>query len=139
MPKRTEGLDAEEVSEQSGSGWLEFAAVMLFAVGFFRIITAIGYFSNSHKINDLSNGLFSSHLWAWGVWDLLIACTAIFAGLSILGGGRFGRVVGYIWSVLVIVQGFTIIGIAPWGGALAISLGVLVSYALATHSRTAPS
>ena len=87
----------------------------MFAVGFFRIITAIGYFSNSHKINDLSNGLFSSHLWAWGVWDLLIAAAAFFGGLSILGGGAFGRVVGYIWAVLVIVEAFTIIGIVPLG------------------------
>ena len=107
---------AELGSNEKGSGWLEFAAVVMFAVGFFRIITAIGYFSNSHKINDLSNGLFSSHLWAWGVWDLLIAAAAFFGGLSILGGGAFGRVVGYIWAVLVIVEAFTIIGISP--GAL---------------------
>jgi hypothetical protein len=130
---------AEQAVDEGGYGRLEFAAVVMFAVAFFRIITAIGYFSNSHKINDLSNGLFSSHLWAWGVWDLLIAVTAIFAGLSILGGGGFGRVVGYIWGVLVIVQAFTIIGIAPWAGALAITLGVLVLYALASSPRTVSS
>jgi len=56
---------------------------------------------------------------------------AIFAGLSLLGGGGFGRVIGYIFGVLVIVQGFTVINIAPWYGALAILLGVLVVYGLA--------
>ena len=129
---------AEQV-EGGRSGWLEFAAVVMFAVGFFRIITAIGYFSNSHKINDLTNGLFSSHLWAWGVWDLLIACAAIFGGLSILAGGAFGRVVGYVWAVLVIVEGFTIIGIVPWGGALAITLAILVIWALASNPREVSS
>jgi hypothetical protein len=128
-----------EISEERGAGWLEFAAVVMFAVGFFRIITAIGYFSNSHKINDLSNGLFSSHLWAWGVWDLLIAATAFFAGLSIIGGGAFGRVIGYIWAVLVIVEAFTIIGVVPWGAALAITLAVLVIYALASQPREVTS
>ena len=130
-------MAAADTSEERAAGWLEFAAVVMFAVGFFRIITAIGYFSNSHKINDLSNGLFSSHLWAWGVWDLLIAAAAFFGGLSILAGGGFGRVVGYIWAVLVIVQAFTVIGIVPWGAALAITLGILVIYALSSNPRAA--
>jgi len=123
----------------SGSGWVEFAAVVLFAVGFFRIITAIAYFSKSHKIDDLSAGLFSNHLWAWGVWDLIIAALAILAGLSLLGGGGFGRVIGYIWGVLVIVQSFVIVGYAPWYAALAITLGVLVIYGLASSPRQTPS
>jgi hypothetical protein len=118
-------------AEAQRSGWIEFAAVLMFAVAFFRIISAIAYFANSNKIDNLTNGLFSSHLWAWGVWDVLIAVLAIFAGLSLLGGGGFGRVIGYIVGVLAIVQGFTVIGVAPWYGALAIALGVLVVYGLA--------
>ena len=122
------------MSPQAGddrSGWLEFTAVLMFAMAFFRIITAIAYFSKSNKIDNLTNGLFSSHVWAWGAWDILIAVVAIFAGLSLLGGGGFGRVIGYVFGVLVIVQGFTVINIAPWYGALAILLGVLVVYGLA--------
>ena len=118
-------------AEMQRSGWLEFAAVLMFAIAFFRIISAIAYFANSNKIDNLTNGLFSSHLWAWGVWDVLIAVVAIFAGLSLLGGGGFGRVIGYIFGVLVIVQGFTVLDIAPWYGAVAIAAGVLVVYGLA--------
>ena len=123
--------------EADRSGWLEFAGIVLLSVGFFRIISAIGYFANSHKINDLSNGLFSSHLWAWGVWDLLIACLAIFGGISLFSGGGFGRVVGYIWGVLVIVQAFVTVTYAPWYSAFAIALGVLVVYGLATSPSEA--
>jgi len=117
--------------ESRRSGWLEFAAVVLFAIGFFRIISAITYFANSYKLNNLTNGLFSSHNWAWGVWDLLIATAAIIAGMSVLANGEFGRVFGYIAGVLVIVQGFAVINIAPWYGATAIVVGVLVIYGLA--------
>jgi len=113
------------------SGWLEFAAVVLFAIGFFRIISAITYFSNSYKLNNLTNGLFASHNWAWGLWDLLIAAAAIFGGMSLFANGGFGRVIGYIAGVLVIVQGFAVINIAPWYGAAAIVVGVLVVYGLA--------
>ena len=44
------------------------------------------YFANSNKI-DNPRRAWSSHLWAWGLWDLIIAVVAIFAGLSLLGGG----------------------------------------------------
>jgi hypothetical protein len=123
--------------DENGSGWLGFAGVVLLAVGFFRIISAIAYFADSRKLDDLTNGLFSSHTWAWGLWDLLIAAVAIMAGLSIFVGGSFGRVVGYIWAVLVIVQGFTIINIAPWYGALSIAVAALVVYALASTPKGA--
>jgi hypothetical protein len=119
------------------SGWLEFAAIVMFAVGFFRIISAIAYFANSYKLNNLTNGLFSSHTWAWGLWDLLIAALALLAGSSILAGGGFGRVFGYIFGVLVIVQGFAVIGLAPWYAAFSILLGVLVVYGLASSPREA--
>jgi hypothetical protein len=33
------------------SGWTEFVAVVMFGVGFFRIISAIAEFSNSRKLN----------------------------------------------------------------------------------------
>ena len=125
--------------DDRGRGWLHFTAVMLFAVGFFRIISAIGYFADSHKVNNLTGGLFSSHTWGWGLWDALIATAAILAGLSILAGGEFGRVVGYIFGVLVIVQGFTVINLAPWYGVASITVGVLVIYGLAATPRLAQS
>ena len=119
------------------SGWLGFAAIVMFAVGFFRIISAITYFANSYKLNNLTNGLFSSHNWAWGLWDLLIAALALLAGSSILAGGGFGRAFGYIFGVLVIVQGFAVIGLAPWYAAFSIILGTLVVYGLASSPREA--
>ena len=126
-----------DVYEGRGSGWLEFAGVVLLAVGFFRIISAIAYFADSRKVNDLTNGLFSNHFWAWGLWDLLIAALAIMAGFSLFTNGGFGRVFAYIWAVLVIVQSFTIINLAPWYGALSIAVAGLVVYGLSTTPRGA--
>jgi hypothetical protein len=60
-----------------------------------------------------------------GLWDLIIATVAILAALSLLAGAGFGRVMGYIFGVLVIVQGFAVLNLAPWYGAMAITLGVL--------------
>ena len=100
--------------DEARSGWLTFAAVLMFAVGFVRIISAIRYFDDGQEINDLSAGLFG--------------------GWSLLSGGVSGRVVGYVWGVLVIVQGFLILEHAPWYGAAGITLAVLVVYGLASTS-----
>ena len=56
-------------------GWVTFAAVLLLAVGFSRIISAINYFSNGSAINDLSDSVFGEHLWVWGIWDLCLAAS----------------------------------------------------------------
>jgi len=132
-------MSTQSYEEDQGGGWLAFTAVLLFAMGFFRIISGISYLSDSRKINNFTGGLFSSHTWGWGVWDLIIAAVAILAGISLLGGGGFGRVLGYIFGILVVVQGFTVINLAPWYGALAIIIGVMVVYGLAvTPKQAAP-
>jgi hypothetical protein len=111
-------------------GWLTFAAVVMFAVAGLRVISGIAYLADSSKVADLSNGLFGDDLLWWGLWDLLIAALAFFAGYSLLSGNTYGRVFGYIWAIVVIIQSFLILSYAPWFGFAAIGLAVLVIYAL---------
>ena len=55
LPSRREGAGmSTDVARGERSGWIEFSAVVLFAVAFFRIIEAIAYFEKSHKLNDLA-------------------------------------------------------------------------------------
>jgi hypothetical protein len=117
------------------SGWTVFAAIVLFSVGFLRIISGISYLSDSNKVNDLTLGLFGDSLWAWGLWDLGIAVVALYAGYSLLGNGTFGKVVAYLWAVLVIVNSFLIMGVAPWFAFTMIALAVLVVYGLASSPK----
>jgi energy-converting hydrogenase Eha subunit B len=115
-------------------GWLTFAAVVLLAVGCLRAISAIYYFADSARINDVSNGAFSDHLWLWGLWDAGIAVLALWAGYSLLSGDAFGRVIGYIWAIVVVVQSMLILSWAPWYGFAGLLLAILVIYALSTTS-----
>jgi hypothetical protein len=117
---------------ESRRGWVVFAAIVMFSVGFFRIISGISYLANSHKINDFTLGLFGDNMWAWGIWDLGIAVVALWAGYSLLAGGSFGRVVSYIWAVLVIVNSFSIMRWDPWFAFAMLALAVFVIYGLAS-------
>lgn len=116
------------------SGWLTFAAIVMFAVAFARVISAISWFQGGDQISDLTHSLYGDTLWVYGVWDSVIAALAFFAGLSLMAGTGFGRVIGYIWAVVLIVQSLVVIGVAPWYAAAAIALAGLVLYGLAKTS-----
>jgi hypothetical protein len=116
----------------SRTGWIMLAAIVMFSVGVYRVLSGISYLANSDKINDFTAGFFGDNMWAWGIWDLAIAVVAIWAAFSLLSGGEFGRVIAYLWAILVIVNSFLIIGIAPWFAAAMLTLAVLVVYGLAS-------
>ena len=80
-------------------------------------------------------GAFGDNLFLWGLWDLGIAVLALWAGYSLLGGNTFGRVIGYAWGVLVIVQSFMILEYAPWFGFASLLVAMLVIFALSATSE----
>jgi hypothetical protein len=116
-------------------GWLTFAAIVMISVGILRIIAAISYFGDSSKVNDLSGGVFGDQLFLWGIFDLIIAAFALWGGYALLSGDMFGRVLGYIWAGVVLIQSFLILRFAPWFGFAAIALATLVMYALSVTSE----
>ena len=115
-------------------GSLTFVAVVLISVGCLRVISAIYYFANSARVNNLTFGAFGHHLFLWGLWDLVIAVLALWGGWSLLSGNTFGRLIGFVWAGLVLIQSFMILGSAPWFGFASLILAVLVIYALAVTS-----
>jgi hypothetical protein len=122
-------------------GWLTFAAVLLISVGCLRVLSAIYYFADSARVNNLTAGAFGDNLFLWGLWDLAIAALALSGGYSLLSGNTFGRVIGYAWGVLVIVQSFMILEDAPWFGFASLLVATLVLMAISTTSdwRETPS
>ena len=127
-------MSEQALDDLQRPGWLTFAGVVLISVGCLRVISAIYYFADSARVNNLSAGAFGGHLFLWGLWDLLIAALAVLAGFSLFSGNTFGRIIGYAWASLVIVQSFLIISYAPWFGSASLLLAVLVIYALSTTS-----
>jgi hypothetical protein len=121
---------SEAMTALKRPGWLTFAAVVMFAVAGLRVISGIAYLADSAKVADLSNGLFGDDVFWWGIWDLVIAALAFLAGWSLLSGNTYGRIFGYVWAIVVIIQGFLILSYAPWFGFAAIALAIFVIYAL---------
>lgn len=128
------GATSQTVAALSRPGWLTFASVVMFSVGCLRVISALYYFADSRRVNNLTLGAFGHHIFLWGIWDLVIAVLAFWAGWLLLRGDTMGRILGYIWAGLVLIQSFTIISYAPWFGFAALTVSVLVIYALSSTS-----
>src|SRR5207244_13148054 len=111
-------------------GWLTFAGVVLVSVGFARIISAIYYFADSTRVNNLSGGAFGHHLFLWGLWDLLIALLDLWGGFSLFGGNNFGRVIGYNWGILVIVKSLLLFSSVLWLASALLMIDFLYIYDL---------
>lgn len=128
------------MSQLNRPGWLTFAAVVMFAVGVLRFISALYYFADSSRVANVSAGAFADHLFLWGLWDLGIALLAFWGGFSLLSGNTFGRIVGYVWAIFVIVESFLLLAYAPWFGFGSLILATLVIYALSsTDWRETPA
>jgi hypothetical protein len=116
-------------------GLLQFAALMMFALGGFHILLAISEFANSTWVlTRLDIELVIPILLIWGIIDLIIGSIALYAGYSILSGGTFGWIMGYIFATLGIIRWLFHIPVSPVLAVVVIALNALVIYGLVKHT-----
>ena len=114
-------------------GMLTFAAIMMFVVaGLEGLSASLAFAGTGWWVTDMGN-LVYANLVLWGVVDLITALIALYAGIDLLRGGAFGRVMGYLFAGLAAIRWLLVIPAAPILAVVVIALCVMVIYALATH------
>jgi hypothetical protein len=135
MIERTEGLSgitgADSARDAGYSGWVTFAAMMMFGLGTFSLFAAIAELLNSSWL--LENTLLGTRIdWFWyGFLDLLVAIGSFYAGSAILTGRAGGYVIGLIFATLSAGRWFLLIPKAPIWSVTMVVIWCLVIYALA--------
>ncbi|HEU5349298.1 MAG TPA: hypothetical protein VFU63_11870 [Ktedonobacterales bacterium] len=128
------GQTAPVVTENRRPGLITFAAIMMFVAAAFTIIWAIQEFSSASWIRaNLSTygyGDMAGYLWAWGIFDLVLAAVAIYAGVDLLRGGAVGLVIGLAIAGVSAARWFFYIPAAPWTALAIIAIDVLIIYGL---------
>ena len=100
MEQQSEGLTG-----MGRPGLVTFAAVMVFALGGFHVLLAISEFARSTWVlSRLDIELLIPSLILWGFINLLIGLIAVYAGRSILRGGTFGLITGFVFTDLSIIR-----------------------------------
>src|SRR5215212_7145768 len=112
-----------------------FAAIIMFTLGGFHVLLAISEFANSTWVlSRLDIELLIPSLILWGFIDLLIGLIAVYAGRSILSGGKFGWFMGYTFATVGIIRWLFYIPVAPVLAVVIIVIDDLVIYGLAEHA-----
>jgi hypothetical protein len=117
-------------------GMVVFAGVMLLLLGGFQAIEGIvAIFRDQYYLTTSAGLVLTVDYTAWGWTHLLLGAIAILAGLGVLGGQTWARVVGIIIAVVSALANMMFLAAYPVWGTIVIAIDVLVIYALAAHGR----
>lgn len=131
------GRAAREPLEPTGwVGWVVFAGIMMIMMGAFQAMTGFVALFNSDYYLVGQNGLVVSvDYTAWGWVHLIVGGLAVIAGLGIIAGQTWARVVGIILAVVAALVNMTFLAAYPVWMTILIAVDVIVIYALAVHGR----
>ena len=110
-------------------GWVTFAAIMTFLSAVTYGLIALTEFANSRwfvSVNGVTYSLGSSHFFWWGMFDTAIAILAVAAGVSLLRGGFFGLVMGFMGAGISFLRWMFYIPADPWLALTIVGLDILV-------------
>jgi hypothetical protein len=116
-------------------GFVFFAGIMLLVIGCFNVIYGLVALFNDEWFVVTRQALLSFDLTQWGWITLILGIVEIFAGLAVLGGRTWGRIVGIMVAFGSMLHQFAVMPAYPLWSLTIIALDVFVIYALAAHGR----
>ena len=117
-------------------GWVTFAGVMMLLLGIFHAIAGfVGIFKDDYYLVGKEGLLVQVDYTTWGWFHLIWGIVVVLAGIGLLAGQMWARVVG-----VIIAMGSAIINVAflsayPIWSAIMITIDILVIWAITDHGR----
>jgi hypothetical protein len=119
-------------------GWIFFAGIMMVMLGSFEaIVGLVAIFNDDYYLVASSGLVVSVDYTGWGWLHLILGVVAFCAGLGVMAGQTWARVVGILLATVSAVVNLAFIAAYPVWAVLVIAIDVLVIYALAVHGREA--
>jgi hypothetical protein len=116
--------------EARRSGWLTYAAVMMFIAAGLYALWAINLWADAAWLADVSDGILGDQRWLWGLFDAAMAVLFVFAGKSLLDGRDFGRWVAVVAASIGILRWFYWMAFTPFLSLTILVMLFLVLYAV---------
>jgi hypothetical protein len=119
------------------SGLALFAGTLMIIAGFFQAVSGlVALFQNQLYVVGVSY-VFSFDVTTWGWIHLLVGILVAVAGVAVLTGQLWGRIIGIGLAVLSMIANFLFIPYYPIWSLLVIALDVFVIWALCSYDREA--
>ncbi|GAA1512245.1 putative membrane protein [Agromyces terreus] len=117
-------------------GWVAFAAAILILNGVFSLLQGIVALWGSNFYYVVADGtLFLFDLTGWGWWNVIIGAVLLLAGLALLTGATWARVIAVIAAALSAIGQLLLLPAQPWWAIIVITIDVLVIFAILVHGR----
>jgi hypothetical protein len=143
VPQQTRGQERVSRRRAAGAaeptawaGWVVFGAIMMVMVGGFHAMAGlVALFKDEYYVVGEAGLVVNVDYTAWGWVHIGLGAIAIAAGLALLVGQMWARVVGIAMAVVSALLNFGFIAAYPLWSITMITLDVLVIYAIAMHGR----
>jgi hypothetical protein len=118
-------------------GWGWFAGIVLIIAGAIDIIYGfIAVFQPGSAYLVASEGqLVLLDVQGWGWWHVILGAALVLVGVALFSGATWARVVAIVVASFAILSQLMVLPLQPWWSIIAITLNVLVIYALTVHGR----
>ena len=115
-------------------GWILFAGVMMIVLGIFHAFQGfVALFDDTYFLVPTRRLAIHLDYPAWGWIHLAVALFVVAAGIALLNGRLWGRIVGVVIAVLSILVNIAFIAAYPIWSTITIAVDVLVIWALTVH------
>lgn len=118
------------------TGTVIFAGVVMIMVGVFQALAGVAAIVRRAFYVSAPHNLFRFDVLTWGWVHLVLGALVALAGVAVLAGQAWGRVIGIILATCSAIANFLFIPYYPLWTILIIALDVFVIFALASYRGT---
>lgn len=124
---------AQNNNASGWAGWVFFAGIMMAIIGALHAIAGLAALLRDTYYLVGEEALIALNYTQWG-WVHLLAGAVIFsAGIAVMNGSTWGRVVGVLMASVSLVVNMAFLNAYPVWSILVIILDVVIIYALLVH------
>ncbi|SKC72210.1 DUF7144 family membrane protein [Krasilnikoviella flava] len=118
------------------AGWVVFAGTLMIMLGLFHAIQGVVALFNDEYFLVGSSGLtVQLDYTAWGWVHLIGGVVVLLAGIGLLAGQTWARVVGILLAIVSAVTSFAFIAAYPVWSSIVIAIDVIIIFALSMHGQ----
>jgi hypothetical protein len=115
-------------------GWVVFGAVIAITMGAYEAITGlVAIFKDKYYVVPSSRLVVSVDYTVWGWVHLVLGVAAVAAGVALLQGRGWGRIVVIVLAGLSALVNLGFLNAYPIWSTIVIAFDVIVIYALTVH------
>lgn len=120
------------------TGVLAFGSAVLVLAGLFHLFAGVvSFFGDTYLQAPSGELVVSADYPLWGWVHLALGAAALTAGVGVMYGRAWARVLGVAACLVSAVVNLGFMAASPWSSTLIVAFDVLVIYALVVHGREA--